>query len=1010
MKILKILLGFILGVFSIGRVSSQTPTDSAALRALQVGYIMPPEQVYVQFDNSAYFLGETIWFKAFVTSHDVDRPTTVSKVLYVELVAPEGYVVKTEKYKIGADGTCHGEFFMDPAYLSGFFEIRAYTRYMLNWGEHAVFSRVFPVYDKVNNGDWSFRNIYDRRRSFRTESDWVDGKLPDCDLRFYPEGGHLVCGLESRVAFELKGVDGIEGETEITILANGNPVIRTSPAHLGKGSFILTPQPETEYTATTVAKNKKGKERKYRFPLPAVEKEGVVVSVREIQDSILISLKHNYHNDSVLGCVIMHRSSLGFYKKITSKTARFSIAKSAIPEGVSRVVVFNKDIPLAERMFFVRHNEPQTGDHKVVKLNATANGTPIENFTPNPYEKIALTIEREDGKDIEVTTNFAVSVTDNAGHIHTSWEYNMYSYLLLGSEVKGYIPNAEQYFDTENEKRNEQLDHVMLTNGWTAYDWSKLTTTDLTRIVEPEKGLRLRGQLYKRLVSNKFGEKGKVTIMPCKRLSVTFSVPTDGKVRAYRFETDKEGCFDLAVNDFYGKKVVALTPKSRIIETKGSKAAFSIDRYFSPAPRLLSYWERNTGSPIIDMNEQEEDSLIRRLDNLEYELSGVNIISKRNKDRFKRAPISELRLNYMDEWEYALDVTYKYGVYDFARKEKTSKEDAISDNELFIEFQRDYSDDTEKVFRYNKKDTYYKNLPEEYEKGYYTYRDNLPQYSGSLTVSNVITSIFARYSLHWCYWVMPAVIKGEYKKESIPEIDKDYLHGIDIEKMTNFSEIILSSNEKYCNSFIGGEGFWKNKKEERILSGELTCTTSSVTGKPQLVYSSALPPSIIHTGPFWNKVPYSFFYDGFYTMKRIHPTKNEISSESSNFIEHNRNDMGQKMHTYELKEQLKHPNYVAYLTPAKNDSTNTLMKVDLSGEAGRRRYTSFQGYTESKQFYSPDYSKEKPVQPDYRRTLLWNPATKVIDGKLQVELFNSSGCDAIRVSVMGYENGVVYMK
>lgn len=971
---------------------------------------MPQERIYLHFDNDAYFLGETIWFKAFVTSHDVDRPTTLSKVLYVELIAPEGYVVKTEKYKIGGDGSCNGEFFMDPDYLSGFYEIRAYTRYMLNWGDHAVFSRVFPVYDKVENGDWAFRNIYDRKRSFRTTEDWINSEQPDCDLKFYPEGGHLVHGLESRVAFELKGVDGIEGETEITILANGNPVIRTSPVHLGKGSFMLTPQGETEYTATTIAKNKKGNKRKYKFSLPVVEKEGVVVEVREIQDSIQISLKHNYHNDSMLGCVIMHRSSLGFYKRFTNKETHFSIAKSAIPEGVSRVVVFCGDIPLAERMFFVRHNELQTGDHKMVKLNATANGRPIEDFTPDSYEKITLTMEREDGKDIEAATDFAVSVTDYAGHIHTSWEYNMYSYLLLGSEVKGYIPNAGQYFDTENKERDTQLDLVMLTNGWTAYEWSRLTNTDLTRIVEPEKELRLRGQFYKRLVSNKFGEKGKVTILPCKKHTLTFSVPIDGRVRAYRFETDNDGCFDLAIKDFYGKKVVALTPKSRIIETKGSKAAFSIDRYFSPAPRLLSYWERNTGSPIITMNEEKEDSLVRRVDNLEYELSTVNITSKRNKDRFKRAPISELRLNYMDEWEYALDVTYKYGVYDFARKEKTSKEDAISDTLMYILFQRDYSDNTEKVFRYNKKDTYYKNLPVEYETAYYTYRDKLPQYANSLTVSNVITSIFARYSLHWCYWVMPAVIKGEYQKDSIPEIDNEYLHGVDIEKMTNFSEIVLSSNEKYCNSFTGGESFWKSKKEERILSGELTCTTSSVTGKPQLVYSSALSPSIIHLGPFWNKVPYSFFYDGFYTMKRIHPTKNEIKRESGNLMEHNRNDVGQEMHTYELKERIEHPNYVAYLTPAKNDSTNTLMKVDLSGEAGKRRYTSFQGYTKNKQFYSPDYSKEKPTIPDYRRTLLWNPAVKVEDGKLQVVLYNSSECEAIKVNIIGYENGVVYMK
>ena len=75
----------------------QASPDEAIMRALLVGRVLVPETVYMQFDNSAYYLGETIWFKAFVTSGDENRPTELSRILYVELVSPEGYVVKTEK-------------------------------------------------------------------------------------------------------------------------------------------------------------------------------------------------------------------------------------------------------------------------------------------------------------------------------------------------------------------------------------------------------------------------------------------------------------------------------------------------------------------------------------------------------------------------------------------------------------------------------------------------------------------------------------------------------------------------------------------------------------------------------------------------------------------------------------------------------------------------------------------------------------------------------------------------
>ena len=45
---------------------------------------------------------------------------------------------------------CHGEFVLKDDYRTGYYEIRAYTRYMLNRNSEAVFSRVFPIFDKVN--------------------------------------------------------------------------------------------------------------------------------------------------------------------------------------------------------------------------------------------------------------------------------------------------------------------------------------------------------------------------------------------------------------------------------------------------------------------------------------------------------------------------------------------------------------------------------------------------------------------------------------------------------------------------------------------------------------------------------------------------------------------------------------------------------------------------------------------------------------------------------------------
>ncbi|MBR3941062.1 MAG: sel1 repeat family protein, partial [Bacteroidaceae bacterium] len=658
--------------------------------------------------------------------------------------------------------------------------------------------------------------------------------------------------------------------------------------------------------------------------------------------------------------------------------------------------------PLAERLFFVRHDSLQAGDRQTVKLRVTANGDAPHKLKLQPHERVTLTVEREDGKPLNANSNYAVAVVDQAGVQTTSWGYNLYTYQLLGSELKGYIPDAWQYFDPENKERDRHLDLIMLTHGWTAYDWSKLTATDMSRVVPAEKGLTLRGQYYRRYKNNKFGKKGCVSIALNRYSPIMLYVPKDTLVAAYPFRTDSIGHFAVDIEDFYGRKVIALSPSNPNRKSKNSWDAFLLDRYFSPSPRLLSYWERNIGSSFI---QDEVLDSVKKTTPFEYQLSTLNVKDKKGDSRFLRKPISELRLDYMEEWEYAMDITYRYGIYDFTRYYDTEEY-----RYFFTTFLFDYADGTYRQLLYDKNDkNHYGNLSasagEAYSGGssgasiqwsdfygYYNFRDNLPQYRNTITVSNVIQSIFARYNLHWCYWVMPAVIEGEYNNDSLPVIDEDYLHGRDVWKMTNFSEIILSSARKHCEIFSGGLEFWSPKAQLGLM--EYVGNTS--------------PDESVQLGPFWNKVPYSFLFDGFYTMKTIYPTGNEISVESNFFWERLKSNGVQSLSPDYLKESVPNPNYVAFLVKAENDTTNTQLKVDLTNEAGSRRYTSFRGYSHSKQFYSPDYSRMRPDGKDYRRTLLWNPQATSVDGKLQFELYNSSECGAIAIDVTGVDGGVFY--
>jgi hypothetical protein len=119
----------------------------------------PQEKVYLQFDNTSYFQGETIWFKAFVVNAST-LTRAKSTVLYVDLLSPTGVLLDQQKLKIAAgqaDGCFHlydksteqaRELRGVLPYPSGYYEIRAYTQNMLNFNESIIFSRVLPVFQE----------------------------------------------------------------------------------------------------------------------------------------------------------------------------------------------------------------------------------------------------------------------------------------------------------------------------------------------------------------------------------------------------------------------------------------------------------------------------------------------------------------------------------------------------------------------------------------------------------------------------------------------------------------------------------------------------------------------------------------------------------------------------------------------------------------------------------------------------------------------------------------------
>ena len=954
--------------------------DTLVLKSLVTSRALPQERVYLHFDNSGYYLGETMWFKAYCAGgNGASVAAPQSKVLYVELCAPEGYVVETKKFKLDEKGCCNGEFELKPSLLSGYYEVRAYTRYMLNWGDDAVFSRVFPVYDKVNGDNYDFRNIFDRKRGFLYRGEWMTQESKEPTLNFYPEGGHLVAGIETKVAFELRNKSGKPLNDTIFVYADKEPLLTTAATHNGKGYFMFTPQAEVKYRAEV----KQGK-KEYKFDLPTIKNSGATIAVKQDGDSVRFAVTSNI-GEQATGFVILNRNLAYVYKK---NIKELTMHRDKLREGVNRCLLLTADgTPLCERMFFVKHPAPQQGDIVPVRLKAEINGISSEEKTfYKPYRKLTVKISSEDGSPLPKDGSYSVAVTGEEHSILTSYDNNIYTQMLLASELKGYIPDASQYFADDTENTRENLDLLMLTHGWTAYDWSMLVGTDSAfSIKHPiEKGIQVKGYFMKKEKVKKWGKLGTFKIVPLKDVNVRFDICyEDSVISNYDFTTGDEGKFTLEIEDFYGKKYASLTPALNFnqVQDKDSIFKFSLDKYFSPKFRLFDYWQRNTGSSIEFKKGTNEPSTFLDKTN---ELQTVDITAKKHKGRATRPPKSEIRLDFMDEWEYAQDVSYIHTPNDNWISYKVNDINDIlekvgNDEEAWNIMK--YVFDAEINYR---SDDYYHEASSpstgtwraDYWEGprHYMYKD-------VLTAFDVLQSAFWRYNYNWAYWIKLMVVKGEYKNNVPPIEDSEYLKGKDPVAMMNFKEIIIRNDQNTLKKFV-------NSSDENVASSYVEGSGSRAN---------------ISRSSYLGKGMYRPFYYGFLLRSSIYPQDDKQIDGYPGYLAF-RNQM--------IKGYPKNPNYVACFIPNKEEDKVTQGIIPELAVKTTRRYTRVQGYNRSKQFYSPDYTNNRPDEKtkDYRRTLFWEPdATVGDDGCITVELHNSSKDNILKIDATGRNKNINYI-
>ncbi|MEO6949734.1 MAG: hypothetical protein ABI123_08910 [Ginsengibacter sp.] len=418
------------------------------------------ERLYFHYDKTSYAPGDTVWFKGYLMK--AIYPNEESKTLYIDWTDENGNLLRRTSSPL-VEAAAIGQFGIPEDFKSRFIHVKAYTKWMLNFDSSFLYNNDIRILIKDSTAT-SKRNAV----------------IPQ--ISFFPEGGNLITGVSNKVAFKANDQWGRPVNVNGIIKNNLGVTIETLKVmHDGMGYFYLNPKPNESYSAIWKMENK----AEHTTALPSVMSKGVSMQITLRGDSRVfkISAASLAENSQLIVLGTMYGEPVfKFSKPIKDGFIAGLIPIKDLPSGILTITVFDSRMkPLAERITFINNEE--------------YNFTPeleVQHWGLNKRAKNVIDIIIPDS----ISSNLSVSVTDEkiGNHIKD----NIISHFLLTSEIKGTVNNPVYYFQNNSDSISQNLDLVMLTNGWRKYNWENVDAGVFPKIIYPRDStyLTVAGQIF----------------------------------------------------------------------------------------------------------------------------------------------------------------------------------------------------------------------------------------------------------------------------------------------------------------------------------------------------------------------------------------------------------------------------------------------------------------------------------------------------------------------------------
>ncbi|GAB3931008.1 hypothetical protein [Mucilaginibacter myungsuensis] len=558
---------------------------------------IPHEKVFVHTDRRFYLAGEVIWFKTYTVDANTNAPADMSKVAYVEVLNDKNVPILQGKIELKY-GTGNGSFYIPVTAGNGNYRLRAYTLWMKNFSPDLFFEKQLTIVNSLEIPEAPLKQ-----------------PVLSYDIRFFPEGGQLVNGVNSTVGFKAVGSDGKGADVSGVILGQANDTVaRFKSGKFGMGHFSFTPAADRSYKAivkvanTTVTKD-----------LSSVAANGYVMQVTDGKEQVQIKISSDAAADAEKPVyVLAHQGaaiSLAQNIKLNADHSfTLQLDKSKLGDGVNHITLFNADQrPVAERLVFKRPSslsvkasvQTQYGLRKRVNLDVSAT-------TANDQPQVA-------------NMSLAVYRSDSFNGIPDA---DISSYLGLTSELKGHIESPGYYFANTDTATDAALDDLLLTQGWSRFTWNEaLSNLKPTFRYLPE----YNGHLITGNVTNSKGLPG--------RFALVYLAAVSKKVQLYGANAGTTGTLLFNAGNLYGPADLVLQTNPKL-DTNTYK--ININNPFSEeygADKLPPFYINKTSTALIESNSIGMQAL-----NL-YRPERLNTFSAVDSTTFYREKFSTFKLD-----------------------------------------------------------------------------------------------------------------------------------------------------------------------------------------------------------------------------------------------------------------------------------------------------------------------------------------------------------------------------